>query len=72
MTSRRDKQAGDIMLVRLPAPNIMVISREREKRKVTSRRDKQAGDIMLVRLPVTKHNGHQQSERDKRDKSDVG
>ena len=40
------------MLVRLPAPNIMVISREREKRRVTSRRDKQAGDIMLVRLPA--------------------
>ena len=53
MTSRRDKQAGDIMLVRLPSTNIMVISREREKRRMTSRRDKQAGDIMLVRLPST-------------------
>ena len=40
VTSRRDKQAGDIMLVRLPAPNIMVISRERENRRVSSRRDK--------------------------------
>ena len=29
--SRRGKQAGDIMWVRLPAPNIMVISRERER-----------------------------------------
>ena len=37
MTSRRDKQAGDIMLVRLPAPNIMVLSREREKRRVRER-----------------------------------
>ena len=35
------------MWVRLPAPHIMVISRERE-----SRRDKQAGDIMWVRLPA--------------------
>ena len=29
--SRRGKQAGDIMWVRLPAPHIMVISRERER-----------------------------------------
>ena len=35
VTSRRDKQAGDIMLVRLPS-NIMVISRERERRRMTS------------------------------------
>ena len=35
------------MWFRLPAPHIMVISREREKR-----RGKQAGDIMWVRLPA--------------------
>ena len=45
--SRRGKSAGDIMWVRLPAPHIMVISRERE-----NRRDQQAGDIMWVRLPA--------------------
>ena len=44
---RESNQAGDIMWVRLPAPHIMVISRERE-----SRRDKQASDIMWVRLPA--------------------
>ena len=42
MTSRRDKQAGDIMLVRLPAPNMMVISREREREKESDKQKRQA------------------------------
>ena len=46
MTSRREEQAGDIMKVRSPSTHIMVISREREERRVTSRRGEQAGDIM--------------------------
>ena len=52
------------MWVRLPAPHIMVISRERE-----SRRDQRAGDIMWVRLPaphIMVISRERESKRDKR------
>ena len=46
MTSKSEKQAGDIIYVRLLSTHIMVISREREERRVTSKSEKQAGDII--------------------------
>ena len=35
-------KAGDIMLVRLPAPNIMVISRERKREEESDKQKRQA------------------------------
>ena len=49
--SRRDKQAGDIMLVRLPAPNIMVITIEREKKRVRERERERESSFCLLKCP---------------------
>ena len=39
------------MLVRLPAPNIMVISREREKRRVKEKERERERSFCLLKCP---------------------
>ena len=52
MISSRGEQAGDIMLVRLPSTNIMVINREKEERRVKrGRKHRKRKMFCLLKCP---------------------